>query len=133
MSKHTLFVCKSCCANSDQASTSAQASPPSPSDGTQLLNQLKTRHQSWTHQADLDIREVGCLWTCSQPCSVAFCSSNKATYLFTQVPIAEADALLKFGELYLHSQDGTIPYKQLPAALQSVEIAKGSANKKGTG
>ncbi|MBE9169821.1 DUF1636 domain-containing protein [Pleurocapsales cyanobacterium LEGE 06147] len=118
MSKHILFVCKSCNAKSDQDHTAE------PSDGTKLLNQLQTLHQTWSHQADLEIREVGCLWTCSQPCAVAFSAPDKATYLFTQVPATEVEALLQFGELYLNSKDGTIPWKQFPEKLQSASIAK---------
>ncbi|ASC71764.1 hypothetical protein XM38_027180 [Halomicronema hongdechloris C2206] len=119
MSKHILFICKSCNAKSEQEHTS------DPSDGTKLLNQLQILHQTWPHQADLEIREVGCLWTCSSPCAVAFSAPDKATYLFTQVPATEsAKALLKFGEHYLASNDGTIPWKHFPEALQSASIAK---------
>lgn len=118
MPKHTLFVCKSCNAKSDQECTT------NPSDGSKLLNQLQNLHQTWTHQAELEIQAVGCLWTCSRPCAVAFSGVDKATYLFTEVPSNEANALLQFGELYLNSKAGDIPWKQFPEVLQSVEVAK---------
>jgi predicted metal-binding protein len=118
MSNPTLFICTSCNTKSDQSQPSA--SP----DGTKLLNQLQTLHQTWAHRAELEIREVGCLWTCSRPCSVAFSSANKATYLFTKVPSIEAEALLQFGQLYLTSKDGNIPWKHFPEVLQSAEVAK---------
>ncbi|MBW4514830.1 MAG: DUF1636 domain-containing protein [Timaviella obliquedivisa GSE-PSE-MK23-08B] len=118
MVKHVLFICKSCNAESDQDQTT------DPSDGSKLLNKLQNLHQTWTHQADLEIRAVGCLWTCSHPCAVAFSATDKATYLFTNLPANEADALLQFGELYLNSQNGDIPWKQFPEVLQSAEVAK---------
>lgn len=74
MSEHVLFVCKSCNAKSEQDHTSKLP------DGTQLLNRLQTLHQTWPHQAELEIRKVGCLWTCSSPCAVAISALDKATY-----------------------------------------------------
>jgi len=72
------------------------------------------------HQADLEIREVGCLWTSSQSFVVAFSAPSKATYLFTDLPLADsAAALLQFGELYRNSNNGTIPWKQFSEALQA--------------
>ncbi|MBE9075813.1 DUF1636 domain-containing protein [Romeria aff. gracilis LEGE 07310] len=94
------------------------------SDDPKLLNQLQTQHQTWSHQAELEIRDVGFVWACSSPCAIAFSAPDKATYLFTQVPPTEAEALLQFGELYLHSQNGDIPWKQFPKALQSAQVAK---------
>ena len=118
MSKHILFVCKSCTTKSEQDRTS-----DSP-DGTQLLNQLQTQYQTWAHQAELEIHEVRCLWTCSSPCAVAFSAPNKVTYLFTNLSPTKSEALLQFGELYCVSTDGNIPWKQFPEVLQSASIAK---------
>jgi len=119
MSQHILFVCKSCKVKTEQSQTSDLP------DGTKLLNQLQTLHHTLPHQeADLEIREVGCLWTCSHPCSVAFSAPDKATYLFTNVPATAAKTLLQFGQLYLTSKDGNIPWKQFPEALQSATVAK---------
>jgi predicted metal-binding protein len=118
MSKYILFVCKSCnSVHSDDVDYEK-------SEGAVLLNQLLDLHQDWLNRDELEIREVGCLWTCSRPCSVAFSGTNKATYLFTKVPATEAKALLHFGQLYLASKDGNIPWKQFPEVLQSVEVAK---------
>lgn len=118
MSKHVLFVCKSCNAKSDLDQTT------DPSDGTKLLNQLQTQHQTGVHQSDIEIRPVGCLWICSQPCAVAFSAPSKPTYLFTKVPGTAATDLLTFGDLYSDSKNGDIPWKQFPEVLQSAEVAK---------
>ncbi|QYO67462.1 DUF1636 family protein [Leptolyngbya sp. 7M] len=118
MSRHILFVCKSCnSVHSDDIDYEK-------ADGANLLNQLLNLHQDWMHRDALEIREVGCFWTCSRPCSIAFSAPDKATYLFTKVPATEAEALLQFGQLYLASKDGNIPWKQFPESLQSMEVAK---------
>jgi predicted metal-binding protein len=119
MSKHVLFVCKSCnSVHSDDIDYEK-------ADGANLLNQLLNLHQDWMHRDELEIRSVGCLWTCNRPCAVAFSAPDKATYLFTNVATTEsADALLQFGELYLSSKGGDIPWKQCPEVLQSAEVAK---------
>ncbi|PIG94707.1 DUF1636 domain-containing protein [Gloeocapsopsis sp. IPPAS B-1203] len=118
MSKHILFVCKSC------NSVHSDGIDYEKVEGAVLLNQLLHLHQDWSHQDELEIHPVGCLWTCSSPCSVAFSAPDKATYLFTKAPSTEAEALLQFGQLYLTSKDGNIPWKQFPEVLQSAEVAK---------
>ena len=118
MPNHILLVCQSCnSVHSDEVDYEK-------SEGATLLNQLLTLQQNGAHQYELEIKPVGCLWTCSHPCSIAFSAPNKATYLFTKVPITEAEALLQFGKLYLNSQNGDIPWKQFPEALQSAKIGK---------
>jgi predicted metal-binding protein len=45
--------------------------------------------------------------------------------LFTKLPTDEtAPALLQFGDRYLGSTIGDMPWKQFPEALQSASIAK---------
>ncbi|NCJ06835.1 DUF1636 domain-containing protein [Synechococcales cyanobacterium C] len=118
MPKDVLFVCKSCnSVHSDDVDYDK-------AEGAVLLNQLLELHQHCSEQDTLDIREVGCLWTCSRPCSAAFSAPDKATYLFTNVPATAAEALLQFGQLYQASKDGNIPWKQFPEVLQSAEVAK---------
>jgi predicted metal-binding protein len=118
MSKHFLFVCKSC------NSTHSGETNYEKSEGATLLNQVKTLYQEHSYSDELDIQVVGCLWTCDRPCAVAFSAPDKATYLFTKVPSTEAEALLQFGQHYLASDDGDIPWKQFPEVLQSAEVAK---------
>jgi predicted metal-binding protein len=116
--KHVLFICKSCnSVHSDKVDYEK-------SEGATLLNQLRNLHQNGSHQNELEIKPVGCLWTCDRPCSAAFSATDKATYLFTHVPATAAAALLQFGELYRNSQNGDIPGQQCPEALQSAQVAK---------
>lgn len=118
MSKHILFVCKSCNpVHSDDFDYEK-------SEGATLLNQLQVLHLNGSHQNEVEIKSVGCLWTCSQPCAVAFSAPGKATYLFTNIPVTSASALLTFGTLYHDSKNGDIPWKQFPEVLQSANVAK---------
>lgn len=119
MPKHTLFICQSChhCAEERPADQ--------PTEGTCLLKQLNVLGTEQALSHEFEIQPVGCLWTCDKPCAVAFSASDKPTYLFTNIPTAEAaPALLQFGEHYLSSKTGDVPWKQFPEVLQSVSVAK---------
>jgi len=118
VSKHVLFICKSC------NSVHSEDVDYERSEGATLLNQLRNLHQNGSHQNELEIKPVGCLWTCDHPCSAAFSATGKATYLFTHVPATATTALLQFGELYRNSHNGDIPWKQFSEALQSAPVAK---------
>jgi predicted metal-binding protein len=126
MPKHTLFVCQSC------HHFPEERPEHQPADGTRLLEQLNTLCTDQLQSGDFEIQSVECLWTCDRPCAVAFSAPYKPTYLFTSVPTGSARcfadtarvALLQFGERYLGSKTGDIPWKQFPEALQEVSIAK---------
>jgi len=118
MTNSILFICKSCNAGHNDAVDYDQSA------GATLLQQLTQLQPSNSPSPALEIREVGCLWTCDHPCAVAFSAPSKATYLFTKVPATAASALLTFGTLYRDSKNGDIPWKQFPEVLQSAEVAK---------
>lgn len=118
MSKHCLFICKSC------NSTHSEEIDCEKSAGASLLKQVVTLQQTQACSNELHVQSVGCLWTCDHPCAVAFSAPDKSTYLFTKVPTSAANELLQFGELYVASKDGTIPWKQVPEVLQSASVAK---------
>ncbi|NDJ19832.1 DUF1636 family protein [Myxacorys almedinensis] len=119
MPKHTLFVCTSCHRSSKERPKDQST------DGTRLLEQLNTA--SPEQLRELEIQFVGCLWACSRPCVAcvaAFSAPHKPTYLFTNLPGSEsADALLQFGNLYVSSTTGEVPWKQFPKLLK-VSAAK---------
>jgi predicted metal-binding protein len=118
MPQHTLFVCQSC-------HRSEERPDDQPADGTRLLAQLNALCTEQRQSEEFEIQPVGCLWICDKPCAAAFSASHKPTYLFTNLPTEQAaPALLQFGNLYLSSSTGDIPWKQFPATLQSVSIAK---------
>ncbi|MBD2091505.1 DUF1636 domain-containing protein [Microcoleus sp. FACHB-1515] len=118
MSKHNLFVCKSC--HLSEAQPEDQ-----PTDGTCLLDRLNQLNANRSHSAELEIQPVDCLWTCDRPCAVAFSAPHKPTYLFTNLPTEEtATALLQFGDRYFNSKTGDVPWKQFSEVLQAVSVAK---------
>ncbi|NES98868.1 MAG: DUF1636 domain-containing protein [Desertifilum sp. SIO1I2] len=118
MAKHVMSVCKYC------NSVHSQEVDYEHSEGAVLYRELAELHQDWAYKNDLEIRSVGCLWTCDRPCSVSFSATDKATYVLTKVPLSQAAALLEFGELYLKSKAGDIPWKQIPEVLQATDKAK---------
>lgn len=119
MSKHILFVCKSCHCSSEERSENQ------PADGTRLLEQLHAVCIQQLQPDDFEIQSVACLWACGQPCAVAFSAPQKPTYLFTNLSADEtAPALLQFGRVYLSRKTGNVPWQQFPEVLQSVNIAK---------
>jgi predicted metal-binding protein len=118
MPKHTLFVCQSC-------HSSEERPEHQPADGKRLLEQLNTLSTEQLQSDEFGIQPVACLWTCGQPCAVAFSTPRKPTYLFTNLPTDEtASALLQFGKLYRDRKTGNVPWEQFPEALKSVSVAK---------
>jgi predicted metal-binding protein len=118
MPKAVLFVCKSCRLSEDENDTT-------PSDGALLLDRLLALYQSWARQAELEIQPVGCLWTCSQACTVSLQSAEKGTYLLTNLsPSESAEALIQFSERFLDSQSGSVPWKKIPEILKNETIAR---------
>jgi predicted metal-binding protein len=116
MPKPTLLVCQSCHSAEDRPDDQL-------ADGDRLYQQLNTLAAE--QLADLEIQAVGCLWTCDQPCAVAYTAADKPTYLFTTIPADEtAIALLQFGDRYSKSKTGNVPWKQFPEELRSAKIAR---------
>ncbi len=100
MTKHTLFVCKSC-------STSVahdDVTDESITRGSLLLHQLQELNHNQFENNKLNIQAVGCLWICDRLSSVTFACSEKYTYHWVDLPVeAIADVLLQLGQLYMRS------------------------------
>ncbi|MDM9384248.1 DUF1636 domain-containing protein [Chlorogloeopsis sp. ULAP01] len=119
MSKHILYICKSCNTQSNEEKNHKQ------SEGLCLFNQLQLLHQNWSKNSELEIQSVDCLWACGHPCVVAFSGADKFTYLLMDLPLSEsAVALLQLSELYLDSNDGVIPWNKFPKVLKSDTVAR---------
>lgn len=116
MSHPILFVCQSCRLSDRDEGNLA--------DGAQLLKQLQDLNQG-AQPFKLEIQPVPCLWICRQGCAATLRCSHKCTYLFTHLlGLESAMALLQFSELYFSSQDGQIPWKQIPGILKNGTIAR---------
>ncbi|MBW4672192.1 MAG: DUF1636 family protein [Cyanomargarita calcarea GSE-NOS-MK-12-04C] len=120
MTKHTLFVCKSCHRSSEERPENA------PLDGNILLDQLNTLCGEQFHADELEIKPVECLWACSQGCVVSVSSHDKPTYLFVNLTPEEepSAALLEFMQLYIKSRKGAVVWEKLPELLQSKIFAQ---------
>jgi predicted metal-binding protein len=120
MSEHIFFVCESC--RLDTSNCNGDESEPA---GAILLNKLQAQHQNWSRKSEFEIRGVGCLCTCHQPCVFALAGVNKPTYLFTGLPAQEiAPAILTLGEFYADSDNGFVPNYKLPEVLQAARLAR---------
>jgi predicted metal-binding protein len=119
LSKHTLFVCKSC-HRSEEERPKGQ-----PADGKVLLGQL-TAQAAKMKTADLDIKPVGCLWACSKGCVVALAGPNKPAYLLIDVPPGGdyAEALLQMTQLYIKSKKGSFNWGKMPELLEPCLFAQ---------
>lgn len=117
MSSTVLFVCKSCHRSSEELPEGSR------SDGTLLLEQLQA--SDYTESTSIKLHPVDCLWVCDHGCAAAFSCANKATYLFSDLPVeGSADALQEFAKRYANSKKGHIPWEQFPTVLQTTTIAK---------
>jgi len=111
MAKHTLFVCKSCSATIAHDDVSDDTT----TEGSLLLNQLQE-----LDSPELEVRSVGCLWTCDRPCSVTFTCPNKYAYHFVDLNHSQsATELQQFSELYINSADGYVKPPKMPGELRS--------------
>jgi predicted metal-binding protein len=118
MTKHTLFVCKSCHRSVEELAENQVC------DGSNLLDKITTLcRESFTEE--LAIQPVGCLWACSRGCVVAVSSPEKPTYLLVDLhPDAEnASALIEFTQMYINNRKGAFIWEKLPKELESAIFA----------
>ncbi|MCU0549429.1 MAG: DUF1636 family protein [Leptolyngbya sp. Prado105] len=114
MTKHTLFVCKSC-------HCSEELSEDQLRDGTRLLEQIQALSEDNIASSELEIQPVGCLWACHHGCVAAIASPEKPTFLFTKLPPDDsAQSLLEFAQHYIQRDKGTVPWKKIPEQLKSL-------------
>jgi predicted metal-binding protein len=118
MTKHTLFVCKSCRRSSEELSENQ------PCEGSILLDKITTL-SSEKYAVELEIQPVGCLWACNRGCAVAVSNPDKPTYLLVDLPPDEenASALLEFLQMYISHRKGAVNWDTLPKQLESAILA----------
>lgn len=118
MTKYTLFVCKSC------HYSSAELAENQPCDGSIFLDKITTLSAEKFAAEELEIKPVGCLWTC-RGCVVAVSNPDKPTYLLVDLPPDEdsASALLEFTQMYISNRKGAVNWDKLPKQLESAFFA----------
>ncbi|MFN6534902.1 MAG: DUF1636 family protein [Nostoc sp. EkiNYC01] len=119
MSKHTIFVCKSCHRSSEERPKNP------PFDGDIFIDKLNNLCVEKFTIEELEIQPVGCLWACDRGCVVAVSSEDKPTYLFVDLtPEESAAALLEFMQIYIKKRKGSVAWEQLPQVLKSAIFAQ---------
>ncbi|KAM3091483.1 DUF1636 family protein [Phormidesmis sp. 146-12] len=119
MTKHTLFVCKSCHRSSEEPAENQ------PLDGGVLLDTLNTLSVQQFAAEELEIKPVGCLWACSRGCVVALANPEKRSYLLVDLPPDEehASALLQLTRMYMNHRKGALIWDKLPKQIESALFA----------
>jgi predicted metal-binding protein len=116
MTKHTLFVCKTCSASIAHDDVEDDTI----TEGVLLLKHLQELQQNKSLGNELNVEAVGCLWTCDRPCSVTFACPGKYTYHFVDLHHTDSvTELQQFSELYLNSADGYVKPPKMPGKLRS--------------
>ncbi len=119
MSKHTIFVCRSCAFSPQQKDYLGQRG------GKHLSDRLKESQANWQYKDEFIIQEVSCLSACNRPCAVAFAAHNKSTLMFCDLPpMTSPSSILRFAEQYFASNDGLIKRQDRPAILQKGILAR---------
>jgi len=115
MTQNVFFVCESCRLETEESEPA----------GTTLLKELQEQHQNWSRKDEFEIRGVGCLCACGQPCVFALAGKNKPTYLFADLPAQGiASDLLVLGEFYADKDNGLVPNYKLSEVLQAGRLAR---------
>lgn len=120
MTKHTLFVCKSCRRSSEELAKNQ------PCDGNVLLDKITTLLSTQQFPAEeLEIQPIDCLWACSRGCVVAVSSPEKPTYLIVDLPPDEENtsALLEFTQIYISNRKGVCIWEKIPKKLKPAIFA----------
>ena len=119
MTKHTLFVCKSCAYSSTQRDYLGQRG------GYHLLNYLLRLQPQWRLATAYAIAPVECLSACNRRCVVAYATPNKTTLMFGDLsPLQSASSILQLAEQYHVSADGLIPRQERPDILRKGILAR---------
>jgi predicted metal-binding protein len=114
MTKHTIFVCKSCSYSATQRELWGQRG------GQHLLDQLQELQPVWELAGDYAIEAVECLSACNRCCVIAYAAPRKTTLMFGDLPPLQGATSM----LYYASPDGLIPRAERPKILQKGILAR---------
>jgi predicted metal-binding protein len=119
MTKHTLFVCKSCHRSPEELAENQRC------DGSIFVDEITPLVAEKFAAEVLEIQSVGCLWACSRGCVVAISNPDKPTYLLVDLPpdAENASALLEFTQMYISNRKGAFIWDELPKQLESAILA----------
>jgi predicted metal-binding protein len=110
----TIYVCTNCKAAEDTSPERA---------GVRLMSALEGAIAA--SGAEVRLEGVECLSVCKRPCTIAFSSPGKWTYVYGDFsPDSAPETILAGAVLYAATADGLIPWKQRPDALKKGVIAR---------
>lgn len=119
MTKHILYVCKSCAFSLTQRDYLCERG------GKYLFDRVSDLAEDWLLKSDFALEELVCLSACKRPCAIALTGTGKMSLMFGDLPpLNSADAILKLCEQYHASTDGIIPRQERPEILQQVILAR---------
>lgn len=119
MTKHALYVCKSCSFSLEQRDYLGERG------GKCLFDRLAQLYQNWFLKADFALEELVCLSACKRPCAIALTGVGKMSLMFGDLPpLDSADAILQLCEQYYASTDGVVPRQERPEILQKGILAR---------
>ena len=108
----TIYVCTTCKTPDDPSPDRA---------GARLIKAL----EPLAHEQGFAVEGVECLSVCKRPCTIAFASKNKWTYIYGDFTADDsADKILECAALYQAANNGLIPWKERPDALKKGVIAR---------
>ncbi len=114
MAETVIYVCTTCRVADDPSEIRA---------GAKLLASLENLLAD--NESSFRLEGVECLSVCKRPCTVAFSSPGKWTYVYGDFTAETApETILAGAELYSATDDGLIPWKQRPDALKKGVIAR---------
>ena len=109
----TLHVCTSC------RPTNYPREPRENRPGHILYKELSTKLLDSALKDIVNVAPARCLSLCPRPCGIAFSSPGAWSYLFgDQRPGETASDIIKCLEIYVEIQNGELPRRRRPKALQ---------------
>ena len=110
----TLHVCTSC------RPTNYPREPRENRPGHLLYKELSTKILDSALKDIVNVAPARCLSLCPRPCGIAFSSPGAWSYLFgDQRPGETASDIIKCLEIYVEIQNGELPRRRRPKALQA--------------
>lgn len=110
-----LHVCTTCRAEGDASEPRA---------GARLFDALRVE-AARGNIAGLRIEPVECLSVCKRPCTVAFASQGRWTYVYGDLdPVASARMILDGAARYAGTEDGLVPWRERPPEFRKGVVAR---------
>ncbi|MGB0959327.1 MAG: DUF1636 family protein [Halocynthiibacter sp.] len=116
VSQHKITICTSCKHKGDTCRP-----------GYELIKRLRTAIAAAgdTISEDFEVSGVACMAGCDHPCTIAYHSTRKATYLFGDIdPEQDIDDLVRFAQHYAVLEDGWCSSGERPGKLRTNTLAR---------